>query len=341
MVELEVSRDRTADGSAGDVDYGSVGTAYREYRAADPRIAAFLHAALGEARSVLNIGAGTGSYEPTDRLVTPVEPSATMRAKRSGALPTAIDAYAEHLPFGDGFFDAAMGTFTVHQWADLASGLAEVRRVTRGPVALLTCDPARLRTYWLHEYAPEVIETEASRFPPVAALAEGLGGAITVNRVPIPLDCKDGFNDAYYGRPEMFLKPAARMACSAWSFVAPAAVSRFEAHLAKDLADGTWDKKHGHLRNQAYLVTATKLQARGQIEAAWGRVAMALSGAGPYLLGSQVSVADFLLTMLMLWSRKMPKPTDTWPALHEYAARMKARPSFKQVHAREGLLDAT
>ena len=259
MAGVDVNRERKADGSMGDADYGSIGTVYRDYRVADPRIAAFVHAALGDARSVLNIGAGTGSYEPTDRLVTPVEPSATMRAKRPVALPKAIDAYAEHLPFADGFFDAAMGTFTVHQWANLASGLAEVRRVTRGPVAFLTCDPTLLRSYWLYEYSPEVIETEASRFPAVAALAGGLGGLITVQRVPIPLDCKDGFNDAYYGRPEMFLEPAARLACSAWSFVAPAAVARFEAHLAKELADGTWDKKHGHLRTQPYLDGALTL----------------------------------------------------------------------------------
>jgi SAM-dependent methyltransferase len=213
-----------------------------------------VHAALGDARAVLNVGAGTGSYEPPDREVTAVEPSATMRDRRSPALPPAIDAYAEQLPFPDRVFDAAMGTFTLHQWADLASGLAEVRRVTRGPVVFLTCDPALLRTYWLYEYAPEVIETEASRYPSPSTLVAGLGGVTTVTPVPIPLDCTDGFNDAYYGRPEMLLEPAVRLACSAWSFVEPTAVARFEAHLAGDLANGVWDAKHGHLRNQEYLV---------------------------------------------------------------------------------------
>ena len=244
---------RKADGSAGDADYASIGAVYTNYRIADPRIAAFVHAALGDARTVLNIGAGTGSYEPTDREVTAVEPSATMRARRPVHLPAAIDARAERLPFPDRSFDAAMGTFTLHQWTDLAAGLAEVRRVTRGPVAFLTCDPVLLRTYWLYEYSPEVIETEASRYPPVSVLADGLGGVTTVTRVPIPLDCTDGFNDAYYGRPEMLLDPAARQACSAWSFVEPAAVARFQAHLARDLADGTWDARHGHLRRQECL----------------------------------------------------------------------------------------
>jgi hypothetical protein len=244
---------RKPDGSAGDADYASIGTVYRDYRVADPRIAALVHAALGDARTVLNVGAGAGSYEPTDRDVIAAEPSATMRERRPVHLPAAIDAYAEQLPFPDRSFDAAMGTFTVHQWKDLMGGLTEVRRVTRGPVVLLTCDPELLRTYWLYDYAPEVIDVEASRYPPVSTLAAGLGGVTTVTPVPIPLNCTDGFNDAYYGRPEMLLNPAARLACSSWSFVEPAAVNRFEAHLVRDLADGTWDARYGHLRSQEYL----------------------------------------------------------------------------------------
>lgn len=244
---------RGADGSAGDADYAAIGTVYHDYRVADSRIAAFLYAAFGDARTVLNIGAGTGAYEPTDRQVTAVEPSATMREKRLSHLPAAIDAYAELLPFPDNFFDAAMGTFTVHQWLDLQTGLAEVRRVTRGPVVFLTCDPTLLRSYWLYEYSPEVIETEESRYPQISMLATFLGGNTKVIQVPIPLDCTDGFNDAYYGRPEMLLNPAARLACSAWSFVEPAAVARFETRLASDLADGSWDARYGYLRKQEFL----------------------------------------------------------------------------------------
>ena len=244
---------QSADGSAGDADYATIGNVYRDYRVADSRIAAFVHAALGDARKVLNIGAGTGSYEPTDREVTAVEPSTTMRQKRPPHLSRAIDARAEQLPFPEDNFDAAMGTFTVHQWLDLAAGLREVRRVTRGPIVLLTCDPSLLRTYWLYEYSPEAIETEFARFPRISALTEGLGGKVTVTRVPIPFDCSDGFNDAYYGRPEMLLNDAARLACSAWSFVAPTAVERFKKDLTKDLADGTWDSKYGYLRKQAFL----------------------------------------------------------------------------------------
>ncbi len=241
---------RSDDGSAGDADYGAIGTSYSRYRRPDPRIAARVSQALGAARTVLNVGAGAGSYEPADRRVTPVEPSESMRAQRPAGLAPAVDAVAEDLPFPDGAFDAAMTTFSVHQWADLRAGLREVRRVTRGPVVILTGDPGRLRRFWLAEYAPEVIETEARRYPTVAAIAEALGGPVTVELVPVPLDCTDGFNEAYYGRPEALLDPAARLSCSAWSFVGDAVQDRFTRELGRDLADGTWDRRHGRLRSQ-------------------------------------------------------------------------------------------
>lgn len=241
---------RAGDGSAGDADYGRIGGAYARYRRPDPRIAARVAAVLGDARTVLNVGAGAGSYEPTDRDVTPVEPSASMRAQRPSTLAPAIDATAERLPFADDTFDAAMATFSVHQWQDLAAGLRETRRVTRGPVVVLTCDPGLLRRFWLHDYAPEVIETEARRYPSLATLADGLGARVRGTAVPVPLDCVDGFNEAYYGRPEALLDPGARLSCSAWSFVDADATDRFAEHLGRDLADGTWDRRHGHLRTQ-------------------------------------------------------------------------------------------
>ena len=247
------------DGGAGDADYGAIGGRYAAFRQPDPRIAARILDALGEARTVLNVGAGAGSYEPDDRDVTAVEPSAARRAQRPAHRPRAIAAAAEALPFADGAFDAGLATFTVHQWRDLAAGLAELRRVVRGPVVILTCDPDALDRFWLAAYAPEVIETEAGRYPPLAALAAGLGGAVQVQPVPIPLDCRDGFNEAYYGRPERLLDPAARQACSAWSFVAPAAVARFEAALGADLASGAWDRRHGRLRAQPAFEGSLKL----------------------------------------------------------------------------------
>jgi len=238
------------DGSAGDADYGSIGTDYARYRRPDPRIAAVFHAALGDATTVLNVGAGAGSYEPLDREVTAVEPSASMRAQRPANLATAIDASAEQLPFADDSFDAAMASFTVHQWGDLAAGLAELRRVTRGPVVILSCDPDALDRFWLADYAPEVIATEASRYPAPAEIARLLGGTVTVTPVPIPLDCTDGFGEAYYGRPEALLDPGARTANSAWSFVGREIERRFELELRADLDSGVWDARHGALRTQ-------------------------------------------------------------------------------------------
>jgi SAM-dependent methyltransferase len=241
---------RMVDGSAGDADYGTIGVAYTDYRQPDPRIAAQINRTLSDARTVVNVGAGAGSYEPTDRQVTAVEPSASMRANRPDHLTAAIDAVAEQLPFRDDSFDAAMSTFSVHQWGDLAAGLAEMRRVTRGPVVLLTCDPALLSRFWLVDYCREVIETEARRYPTISRLADGLGGGVTVEPVAIPLDCSDGFNEAYYGRPERLLESGARQANSAWSFVDEAAQQRFVDELSRDLADGAWDERYGQLRTQ-------------------------------------------------------------------------------------------
>ena len=250
---------RTSDGSAGDHDYGRTGALYRQFRRPDPRIAAEVRAALGAAQTVLNIGAGAGSYEPVDLDVTPVEPSAAMREARPAHLPTAVDAVADDLPFADHAFDAAMGTFTVHQWPDLAAGLTEVRRVTRGPIVLLTCDPAALHDWWLADYSPEVIATEARRYPSMDVLSGLLGEDVDVRTVPVPLDCVDGFNDAYYGRPEMLLVPGARQANSAWSFVSDTDIARFERRLRADLASGAWDDRFGHLRTQPSYAGALRL----------------------------------------------------------------------------------
>lgn len=244
---------RYEDGSAGDVDYGEIGSSYARYRQPEPIIASQIWEALGDATTVINVGAGTGSYEPTDRNVTAVEPSAAMRAQRPAYLSYAIDATAEALPFGDNSFDASMATVTVHQWTNLEKGLSEMRRVTHGPVVLLVCDPSAMTDYWLNDYIPEVREIEANRFPAIERIVAALGGEVKVHQVPVPLLCRDGFNQAYYGRPEAFLDPHARLACSSWSLVLEAAVERFVTHLSRDLADGSWDEKYGYLRSQPYF----------------------------------------------------------------------------------------
>jgi len=241
---------RRPDGSAGDANYAEIGHNYAFYRQPEPSIALLIEQALGPARSILNVGAGAGSYEPLDRQVVAVEPSASMRAQRPPHLPVALDAVAEQLPFPDKYFDASMATFTVHQWSALDAGLAEMRRVTVGPVAILTCDPTLVQEFWLNNYAPAVLAAEASRYPALERISAGLGGAVDVTAVPIPLLCKDGFNEAYYGRPERLLEDGARLACSAWSFVSAEVGRGYVDHLRRDLTNGGWDARYGGLRNQ-------------------------------------------------------------------------------------------
>ncbi|TCR91950.1 methyltransferase domain-containing protein [Rhizobium sp. BK376] len=250
---------RHNDGSAGDANYGVIGVDYTKYRQPDPHIAEFIRAALGDAKRVLNVGAGAGSYEPVDRDLTAVEPSASMRAQRPSHLPLAIDATAEKLLFEDDAFDGSMATFTVHQWSDLKAGIGEMRRVTRGPVLILSCDPDELERSWLHDYAPEMIKVEARRYPAMKTIAEMLGGTVEIKAVPIPLDCIDGFGEGYYGRPERLLDPGARLANSAWSFVDKSVGDRFVEELGRDLKDGTWDARYGHLRSQPFFEGSLRL----------------------------------------------------------------------------------
>ena len=239
---------RGPDGSAGDVDYGSIGRGYSAYRKPEPRIMAAIEHALGSARTVLNVGAGGGSYEPLDRQVVAVEPSASMRAQRPAHLSSAIDAVAEDLPFDDHHFEASIATFTVHQWADLERGLAEMRRVTKGAVIILTCDPTLVQSYWLNDYAPQVLAAEARRYPAIDRIRGQLRGVVQELNVAIPFACRDGFNEAYYGRPEQLLDGGARLACSAWNFVDASTRERYIDHLRRDLTSGAWDARYGHLR---------------------------------------------------------------------------------------------
>ncbi|MBE2317518.1 class I SAM-dependent methyltransferase [Solirubrobacter sp. CPCC 204708] len=236
---------------AGDFDYERAGAGYARRRRTDPRIAAHVHAALGDARTVLNVGAGAGSYEPEDRYVVAVEPSAAMRAQRPSERP-AVNAVAEALPFDDDSFDAAMAMITVHQWADVRRGVSELRRVARGPVVILTFDPDALLDFWLAEYVPALLEAERPRFPPLGALGD------RVQAVPIPLDCQDGFIEAFYGRPEAFLDPEVRAAQSAWEKTGVDVGPGLTA-LAEELASGAWDARHGDLRRQPEYVGSLRL----------------------------------------------------------------------------------
>ena len=245
-----------------DTDYTSVASSYATVRRADPTIGAQLLSALGDARTVLNVGAGTGSYEPTDRYVVAVEPSAEMRARRPRSLPPAVGARADSLPFDDGAFDAALAVLTVHHWPDLRAGLRELRRVTRDSIVILTADPAELERLWIPRYSPEFHEVESRRYPSIAELTDALGGQLENRPLMVPLQCSDGFADAFYGRPEAMLEPETRRAQSAWSFVSDDAQSRFAQSLERDLRSGEWDASFGHLRTQPMFEGSMRILIR-------------------------------------------------------------------------------
>jgi len=245
--------------ATGDYDYERDGRRYASVRRTDPRIATLVEEALGSARTVLNVGAGSGSYEPADRYVVALEPSPAMRAQRPAHAVPAMDGVAQHLPFDDKSFDAAMATLTVHQWPDVGAGLHEMRRVARGPVVILTFDGDSLDRFWLADYAPELIEAERRRYPPLAVIDEALGGGAVVRAVPVPRDCVDGFTEAYFARPEAFLAEATRRSQSAWGFVEGDVEERFVRELRSDLETGAWDRRYGHLRSQQIFEGALRL----------------------------------------------------------------------------------
>ncbi|WP_281019114.1 class I SAM-dependent methyltransferase [Minwuia sp. IMCC3077] len=223
--------------------YDTIGINYANLRQPDPRIGAAIGAALGDAATVLNVGAGTGSYEPTHRTVTALEPSIAMiRQRPAGAAPV-IRGFAEDLPFADKAFDAVMAVLTVHHWSDQPKGLAELRRVSRGPTVILTFDPTH-RGFWLTDYLPELITIDVAQMPPMSAYAAALG-PVRITPVPIPHDCADGFLAAYWRRPTAYLDPRIRAAISCFW-----AIESLEAkleRLARDLETGAWGEKYGHL----------------------------------------------------------------------------------------------
>src|SRR5664279_821141 len=197
------------------VDYERHGATYSRHRRPDPRIAVAVQRALGDAQTVLNVGAGTGSYEPSDRWVLAVEPSATMRAQRPPGAAPAIIARAEGLPLDDDSVDAAMAIVTIHHWEPPEAGLAELSRVARRRVVVLTFDLAHLAP-WQHDFLAEGLEIERPRFPSLTRIADALGGDVRVRTIPTPCDCTDGFFEAFWNRPEALLDPEVRSAQSMW-----------------------------------------------------------------------------------------------------------------------------
>ena len=234
--------------------YDTIGVNYADLRKPDARIERAIGKALGAAKTVLNVGAGTGSYEPADRQVTAVEPSVEMIRQRGPSAARVVRGYAENLPF-----DGSMAILTVHHWTDQRKGLKEMRRVTRGPVVVLTFDPSH-RGFWLADYIPELVTLDEAQMPRMTDYRDWLG-PVEIAAVPIPHDCTDGFLCAYWRRPAAYLDPRIRAAIS--SFWAIGDVSEGLERLARDLDTGAWAQRHADLldlddRDFGYRLVTTR-----------------------------------------------------------------------------------
>lgn len=239
--------------------YDRMGLDYSEVRRAEPRFEAAIWAALGDAGRVLNVGAGAGSYEPRDREVVAVEPSAVMIAQRPADAVSAIQAVAESLPLEDESVDATMGVFTLHHWDDVERGLAEVLRVTRKRVVFVTLDLDVTAEMWLaRDYLPEIVEHDRRVFPTLERLEELLP-ATRIDPLPVPTDCSDGFCVALWSRPEAHLDPRVRQASSIWHQLPPATIERGLDRLRRDLESGEWDRRYGELRETESLDVGLRL----------------------------------------------------------------------------------
>lgn len=223
--------------------YNTIGVGYANLRKPDPRIEQAISAALGDAKSVLNVGAGTGSYEPTDRVVTALEPSIEMIRQRASGAAKVHQGTAEQLPFDDSEFDAAMAVLTVHHWSDVEAGLLEMRRVAKQRLVLLTFDPAA-PYFWLADYMPEIVALDQPIMPNLSEF-ERILGDIKITTVPVPHDCTDGFLGAYWRRPEAYLNPLVRSAIS--TFAKLDQISDPLAKLERDLHSGAWAEKNAYL----------------------------------------------------------------------------------------------
>ena len=223
--------------------YDSIGLNYSNLRKADSRIAQTIATALGDAKTVLNVGAGAGSYEPTDRQITAIEPSAEMIQQRPASNATIIQGRAEDIPFDDKTFDASMAVLTIHHWSDQERGVMEMRRVTRDKIVFLTYDPS-FRGFWLVDYFPALLTLDEGQMPQIANYEKWLG-SVEVSPVPIPHDCADGFLAGYWRRPAAYLDERVRAAMS--PFWALGDVSDGLEKLEVDLQSGAWEQRYAEL----------------------------------------------------------------------------------------------
>jgi SAM-dependent methyltransferase len=244
--------------------YDRIGRSYAQTRRTEPRVKAQIDAALGDAATLVNVGAGTGSYEPTDRAVVAVEPSPTMIGQRPPGSAPVVRAYAEALPFPDATFDAALAIFTVHHWRDAKGGLRELGRVAHRQV-ILSYDAVVELNFWLVEdYFPEiaVLDNENRDYT-----SDAIARVIDVQRVDpvlVPADCVDGFMACYWSRPEAYVDPVVQAGISGLARLEPAVRERGTERLRADLASGAWDERHGHLRSLAELDVGYRLITAGR-----------------------------------------------------------------------------
>jgi SAM-dependent methyltransferase len=237
--------------------YDQLGGAYQQTRREDPRIAARIRAALGAAGTIVNVGAGPGSYEPPGRQLIAVEPSEVMIAQRPASAAPAVQAAAEALPLADRSLDAAMAVLTIQHWTDPGRGLAELRRVAARVV--IFCASAVTSRMWLtNDYFPAMARQRRPDIQPEQIAAQ-LDGDVHIEPVLLPADCQDGFGEAFWARPEAYLDPRVRAGMSAFGLLGPAEVETGLRRLAADLESGRWDERYGHLREMAELDTGHRL----------------------------------------------------------------------------------
>jgi SAM-dependent methyltransferase len=226
--------------------YDDIGRTYSRARQSDPRIAAAIENAIAGCQSILNVGAGAGSYEPKSRAVIAVEPSRTMIAQRATGSAPVVQARAESLPFRDASFDAVVGILTVHHWQDQRRGFSECVRVAQSRVVFLTVDFDVCARFWLFDYLPDLIRIDRPIFPSIARFEQAFG-PVQVTAVPIPADCRDGFLGAYWKRPHAYLDPAVRAGISTFAKIGN--ISEQLAHLENDLDSGRWQQRYSALEN--------------------------------------------------------------------------------------------
>jgi len=229
--------------------YDRIGKTYQPYRQPDIRIAAAIQQGLNGADSVLNVGAGAGSYEPVNRQVFAVELAMTMIKQRSSGAAPVVQANSMALPFADHSFAASLAILTIHHWQDQAKGLSELCRVARERVVILTWDP-QAPGFWLTDYFPEILDIDRGIFPTMDTLEQSLG-AIQITTIPIPFDCTDGFLGAYWQRPAMYLDAGRWSAIS--TFAKLSNVDMGLKALADDLENGSWAQRYADLHQQTHL----------------------------------------------------------------------------------------